>query len=105
MDKKKMSQQAKVLRNKKLARMIAVAKAIRPKVQDGVVKYDTTIAQKAKELRTFASPPTPRTVREVGPRTQPTERQQVQTQQKINPHQVVQKKKGCPGCRRKMGQR
>jgi len=105
MDKKKMSKQAKVLRDKKLARIAAVAKAIRPKVKDGVVKYDTAVAQKAGELRKVASPPTPRTVREVGPRSKPTEQQQIQTQQKINPHQVIRKKKGCSGCRRQIGQK
>ncbi len=104
MDKKKMSQQAKILRDKKIARMNAVAKSIRPKVKDGVVKYDTTIAQKAKQIRTFATPPAPRTVHQVGPRSQqPSEQQQIQTQQKINPRQVTRKKKGCSGCKRKIG--
>lgn len=101
-----MMQQVKILREKKLARMVAVARSIRPKVQDGVVKYDTAIAQKAKELRTMARPPSPRTVQEVGPRPQPNAQQQIQTQQKINPHQVIrQQKKGCSGCRRQIGRR
>lgn len=104
MDRKKMRQQAKVLRDKKLARIAVVAKIIRPRVQDGVVKYDTTIAQKAKELRSVPTA-SPRTVRTVGPRSQPTEQQQAQTQQRINPHQVISKKKGCSGCRRKLGQK
>ena len=105
MNKRKMSQQAKILRDKKIARMVAVAKAIRPRVKDGVVKYDTAIAQKAKQVRTFATPPAPRTVQQVGPKSQqPSDQQQIQTQQKINPRQVVRRKKGCSGCRRKIGQ-
>lgn len=106
MDREKMIKQAKILREKKFNRMVAVAKQLRPKVQDGVVVYDTPIAKKATDVRSYAAPPVTATrSRKVLPKAKvPTEQQQIQTQQKINPHKIV-KRKGCSGCRRKIGQK
>ena len=100
MDKDKMAQQAKVLRDKKNARMVTLIKQLRPKVENGVVKYDRPQAQ---EVQQFASPSPIRTARTILP-VQKTIQQQAQTQQKINPQKIVQTQtKGCSGCSRKLG--
>jgi len=102
MNRKKMIQQAKVLRDKKHARMATVAKQLRPKVEGGVVKYDKPQPQ---ETRQFAAPPPPtRAPRPVLPKEKSEQTQQTQ-QQKINPQTVVRRSKGCSGCRRKLGKK
>lgn len=101
MDRKKMMQQAKVLRDKKYARMKIVAKQLRPKVENGVVKYDKPQSQ---EVRKFAAPPLPvKSARPVLPAQHKSEQSQQAQQQKINPQTVTRRSKGCSGCRRKSG--
>lgn len=95
--------QAKILRDKKLARMAKVAKELRPTVQQGVVKYEAPVVKRIKEVRQFAAPPPPiRTARTVVPKATPQPETQ---QQNINPQKVVRRQKGCSGCRRKIGGR
>lgn len=106
-NREKMRRQARLLREKKLARMAKVAKRLRPLVEKGVVKYDMPVPRKPKEIRTFASPPpAKRVIRQVVPQAQQTEQQQETRQQQINPTKIVRKRsKGCSGCRRKIGGR
>lgn len=97
MDRQKMIRQAKILKDKKLARMAQLSKQLRPQVEAGVVKYAAPIA------RQFASPPPPiRTARTVVPKAQQTPQQQEQQQQSINPKKIVRQQKGCSGCSRKL---
>ncbi len=102
MDRDKLARQAKILREKKMARVASVAKQLRPTIKDGVVKYDNPTVVKP-ETRQFAAPPAP--VRTVLPETRkqdvPQEIQQQKMekiQQQINPK--TQTKKGCGSCRR-----
>ncbi|MHA2279509.1 MAG: hypothetical protein ACXAC5_01270 [Promethearchaeota archaeon] len=77
--------------------MAKIAKQLRPKVEGGVVKYDTP------QQRQFAPPPPPvRPARSIMPQTSSSQQQQAQ-QQKINPQKIVRRSKGCSGCRRKIG--
>lgn len=76
--------------------MAKIAKQLRPKVEDGVVKYD--IPQKK-----FSAPPlSVRPARSIMPQSTSPQQQQ-QTQQKINPKKIVRRDQGCSGCRRKIG--
>ncbi len=101
MDREKMIRQAKILKDKKLARMAQLSKQLRPQVEAGVVKYAAPIAKQI--ARQFASPPPPiRTARTVVPKAQQTPQQQEQQQQSINPKKIVRQQKGCSGCRRKL---
>lgn len=104
-NKEKMRHQAKLLREKKLARMAKVAKRLRPRVEKGVVKYDLPVPNKPKEIRNFAvPPPAKRIVRQVVPKSQQTDQQQDTKQQQINPQKIVRRRnRGCSGCRRKIG--
>jgi len=98
MDRKKLMQQAKILRNKKHAQMAKVANQLRPKVENGVVKYEMPQARQIRQL----APPAPKIARPVAPQAQgPTPQQQQDQQQKLNPQKVVRRSKGCSGCRRK----
>ncbi len=102
MDRQKMMRQAKVLRDKKLARMARLGKQLRPQVEAGVVKHVTPVIEQSKEVKKFAAPPTPvRAVRAVVPKSQQTPQQQEMRQQNVNPKKIVRKQKGCSGCRRK----
>ena len=102
MDRQKMIRQAKVLKDKKLARMARLGKQLRPQVEAGVVKYVTPVIEQAKEVKKFAAPPAPvRAVRAVVPEAQRTPQQRATQQQNVNPKKVVRKQKGCSGCRRK----
>lgn len=92
-----MVQQAKVLKDKKYAQMAKVANQLRPKVQDGVVKYENP-QPRTRQL----APPAPKIVRAVAPKAQtPTAQQQQDQQQQLNPQTITRRSKGCSGCRRK----
>lgn len=94
--------QAKVLRDKKLARMAKIAKTIRPTVSRGVVKYNAPVVKKIKEVQQFAAPPPPiRTARTMAPKGQQVSSET--QQQRVSPQKVVRRQKGCSGCRRKIG--
>ncbi len=102
MDRQKMMRQAKVLKDKKLARIAKLTKQLRPQVEAGVVKYSAPVVKQMQEVHQFAAPPPPvRATRTVVPKTQMTEQQQDMRQQNVNPKKVVRKQKGCSGCRRK----
>lgn len=102
-NREKMARQAKVLRDKKLARMAKLGKKLRPKVESGVVKYNSPVPEEVRKLRQFSAPPTPaRTARTVVPQSQQTDRTDMQ-QQKVNPVKIARRPKGCSGCRRKSG--
>ena len=104
MDRQKMMRQAKILRDKKLARMARLGKQLRPQVEAGVVKYAAPVVKQIQEVRQFASPPPPvRTARMVVPKAQQSPKQQEMTQQQVNPKKVIRKQKGCSGCRRNIG--
>lgn len=97
-----MIRQAKILKDKKLARMARLGKQLRPQVEAGVVKYVTPVVEQIKKVQKFAAPPSPvRAARAVVPEAQRTPQQQVTQQQNVNPKKVVRKQKGCSGCRRK----
>lgn len=104
MDRQKMILQAKVLRDKKIARMAKIGKQLRPQVEAGVVKYPTPVVKQIQEVRQFAAPPLPvRVARTVVPQVQKTQQQQDMLQQNVNPKKIIRKQKGCSGCRRKIG--
>ena len=104
MDREKMRQQAKVLREKKLARIAQVAKQLRPHVEKGVVKYNEPSSYKPKEVRSFVIPPSPQRIRSVMPMAQQSPQQQEMQQQQINPQKIVRRQPGgCSGCKRKIG--
>lgn len=97
-----MIRQAKVLKDKKLARIAKLGKQLRPRVEAGVVKYTAPVVKQIQEVRKFAAPPPPiRAVRTVVPKAQQTQQQQDMRQQNVNPKKVVRKQKGCSGCTRK----
>ena len=101
MDRQKMMRQAKILKDKKLARIAKLSKQLRPQVKAGVVKYAAPVVKQIQDVRQFAAPPPPiRTDRVVLP-TQQTQQQQDMQQQNVNPKKVVRRQKGCSGCRRK----
>lgn len=102
MDRQKMMRQAKILKDKKLARIAKLSKQLRPQVEAGVVKYAAPVVKQIQEVQKFAAPPPPiRTARMVVPPTQQTQQQQDMRQQSVNPKKLVRKQKGCSGCRRK----
>lgn len=101
MNREKLMQQAKILRDKKFARMARLGKQLRPEVEAGVVKYKapTPPLQRARQ---FAAPPPPtRSARTVVPQAKLTEQQTEMRQQQVTPTKVIRKQKGCSGCRRK----
>ena len=101
MDRQKLIQQSKILKDKKLARIIALSKQLRPQVKEGVVKYPAPVVKQIQDVRQFAAPPPPiRVARTVIPKAQ-TQQQQDMRQQNMNPKKIVRKQKGCSGCRRK----
>lgn len=103
MDRQKMIRQAKVLKDKKLARMAKLGKQLRPQVEAGVVKYSSPVVEQIPEVRKFSAPPPPvRVARTVVPKAFQTEQQQEMRQQNVNPKKVVRRRKGCSGCRRKI---
>lgn len=82
--------------------MATVAKKLRPKVEQGVVKHDRPV--RSQEIRQFSAPPVPvKSARSVSPPVPLTQQQQDAQQQKIDPQKVVRRRKGCSGCRRKIG--
>lgn len=101
MDRDKMMKQAKILRDKKTARMATLAKELRPRVENGIVTYDHPVPRSSEQVRAFSAPPA-KPARSVSKQTQTTATQ-VQPQQ-VNSHKVVrQQTKGCSGCKRKIG--
>lgn len=102
MDRQKMMRQAKILKDKKLARMAQLGKQLRPQVESGVVKHEAPVVRKTQEVRKFSAPPSPvRTARTVIPKVERSQQQQDMRQQNMNPKKIVRKQKGCSGCRRK----
>lgn len=102
MDRQKMMRQAKILRDKKLARIAKLSKQLRPQVEAGVVKYAAPVVKQIQEVQKFAAPPPPiRTARTVILPAQQTQQQQDMHQQSVNPKKLVRRQKGCSGCRRK----
>ncbi len=103
MDREKMKRQAKILKDKKLARIAKLSKQLRPQVKGGVVKYSAPIAKQIQKIQRFAAPPPPltRAAQSVLPASQ-TQHQEQMKQQNINPKKIVHKQKGCSGCRRKI---
>ena len=98
-----MAQQSKILQAKKLARMAAVAKQLRPKVAGGIVSFNQS--QVPVNIQQFATrtPPVGRTntVRSVVPPTGKV--QTFQQTQPLQPQKVVKTQTGCSGCKRKIG--
>ena len=101
MDREQMMKQAKILRDKKLARMAALANQLRsqsrpktepPKVKDGVVQFN----QIRPQTQQFIAPPPARVVLPKQMQTQSVQ----PAPQKITPQKVQQ---GCSGCRRNLG--
>lgn len=102
MDRQKMIQQAKILRDKKLARMAQLGKQLQPQVEAGVVKYAVPVVEKNKDVRQFSAPPLlVRSARTVVPNSQQTQQQQDMRPQNVNSNKVVRKSSGCSGCSRK----
>lgn len=103
MDREKMRKQAKILKDKKLARIAQLGKQLRPQVESGVVKHQVPVKQ-VKKVQQFTAPPAPAPVspqRMVIPKSQQTHRQDMQ-QQSVNSKKVVRRQKGCSGCGRKI---
>ena len=95
MDKNKLMQQARILRQKKLTRMAQTAKQSRPTVESGVVKYNSPVPMKPTEIRTLSAiPPANKVARSILPQ------QQSVSPQTIQPQKVIHKTRGCAGCRR-----
>lgn len=97
-----MIRQAKILRDKKLARMAKVARQIRPRVNNGIVQYDSPTLDQPKDVKKFSAPPAATTARKVIPSSQ-TIPQQEQAKQSANPKKLVRKQQGCSGCKRRIG--
>lgn len=99
MDRDKIKKQAKILRDKKMARIAKVAQDLRPKIESGVVKYNRP---RPAEMKQFIVPPVPvRVSRSVSPPTPPSPQKLEIKQQQIDPTKVTQVKRGCASCRRK----
>ena len=93
MDRRKLDQQAKVLRKKRLARTARKAEA---SVQDGVIKIDAKIT-KNTNLQNY-SPPKPPSHVVKRHLSQPSNNVKKET---THPKSTIKANNGCSGCRRR----
>ena len=112
MDKDKMMQQAKIIQQKKIARIRQLSKSLRPTIQNKVVKFDQPVNLNPNKTGQSmpVNPPPPQILKQnTGTNlfaNQSSSQQQQKPQPKPqNPPQPVKKevRKGCGSCKRKLG--